>query len=621
MRSTRSTTGEGAGAIPLRSSADACFEFGACLDQVLVRLGIFHQGGRGADFAREQVGGFGGKFRSLAEPCQRRRRAARGVDIPGRPGGGVAQFRAQVADFGHGMREQPRNLRFQGARVHDLAQGRVGRERQQVARHVEGPRLQGAVVGLRLHRLGAGDALAQGFVDGGGGALVGGEKVVDRIAVEFGGRGIGAEFGKVPAGFLEVLIARGALLPVPALLIHQHDGGQQAQALDGEGDVRQVGNGAMAVLEIECVEELLGALGADFGQRFAHGERRTRVLGHGIGQHFGVGSVNGIDIGLVAGAGGRKGSLDKDSLDMDEGSRPEYGIKEIGAVNPRDRKKRQRLQRGSKRQNAGVQIAHIAKAPAIAHRPLDHVSALERPSFCALARARGGSLAVSCRRDCSRTPFRGRRGSALCRFWMDRFSFRGVPSVPGTRSFPELHLRTYVHDQHTNTPGIYNLSVDIGSLLATAAVRLIFRLPCNWAEMRLNQRTEREFSFYSRRLFVSHPVDLQRALPGPGSHAEAGGDSRRHRSSISSPSAIACSRQNHAGQAVRANIHTVASPLEDAEAEIERNDLPAALGIQVTDQEPVLHYSRRLAVYVWPAELAVPARRRQRIPVQAMPSN
>ena len=34
----------------------------------------------------------------------------------------------------------------------------------------------------------------------------------------------------------------------------------------------------------------------------------------------------------------------------------------------------------------------------------------------------------------------------------------------------------------------------------------------------------------------------------------------------------------------------------------------------------MLHYLRRLAVYVWPAELAEPARRRERIPAQAMPS-
>jgi hypothetical protein len=60
--------------------------------------------------------------------------------------------------------------------------------------------------------------------------------------------------------------------------------------------------------------------------------------------------------------------------------------------------------------------------------------------------------------------------------------------------------------------------------------------------------------------------------------------------------------------------------LEDAEAEIGRNDLMSALNLQVPEQEPVLHYSRRLALYIWPAELAEPARARARIPAQAMPS-
>ena len=57
---------------------------------------------------------------------------------------------------------------------------------------------------------------------------------------------------------------------------------------------------------------------------------------------------------------------------------------------------------------------------------------------------------------------------------------------------------------------------------------------------------------------------------------------------------------------MRANLHHVPWPLEEAEAEIERNDLAAAIGIHLPDQEPVLHYSRRLAVYVWPAELVRP---------------
>jgi hypothetical protein len=64
-----------------------------------------------------------------------------------------------------------------------------------------------------------------------------------------------------PAGFEEVLVAGGALLAVPALFVDEDDGGEQAEALDGEGDVGQVGDGAVAVLEIKGVEELLGALG------------------------------------------------------------------------------------------------------------------------------------------------------------------------------------------------------------------------------------------------------------------------------------------------------------------------------------------------------------------------
>ena len=63
----------------------------------------------------------------------------------------------------------------------------------------------------------------------------------------------------------------------------------------------------MAVLEVEGVEELLGALGGDFGERLLHGERGAGVLGHGVGEDFGVGAVDGVDVGL--GRGGRGGSF------------------------------------------------------------------------------------------------------------------------------------------------------------------------------------------------------------------------------------------------------------------------------------------------------------------------
>ena len=215
--------------------------------------------------------------------------------------------------------------------------------------------------------------------------------------------------------------------------------------------------------------------------------------------------------------------------------------------------------------------------------------------------------------------FQGSAWIGIVPLCMDRLNFRGIPAIPGVRSFPELHVRTYVHDKLTNTPGIYDLSLDIGSLLATAAVRFIFRVPCNWAEMRLNQRTEREFSFYSRRMFVSNPVIFSARYRGLGPTRRLA-EVRTGSLEYFFTERYCLFTKNPAGFAVRSNIHAVASPLEDAEAEIERNDLPTALGIQLADSEPVLHYSRRLAVYVWPAELAEPARRRQRIPVQAMPT-
>ena len=54
----------------------------------------------------------------------------------------------------------------------------------------------------------------------------------------------------------------------------------------------------MAVLEVEGVEELLGALGGDLGEGLLHGERGAGVLGHGVGEDLGVGAVDGVDVGL-----------------------------------------------------------------------------------------------------------------------------------------------------------------------------------------------------------------------------------------------------------------------------------------------------------------------------------
>ncbi len=215
--------------------------------------------------------------------------------------------------------------------------------------------------------------------------------------------------------------------------------------------------------------------------------------------------------------------------------------------------------------------------------------------------------------------FQGSAWLGAMPFWMDRIKVRGVPPIPGARSFPDLILRTYVREERTQTPGVYCLSVDSSNLLAVAAGRAFFHLPYHSAEMRLDKRTEREFSFYSRRRFAGQPVLFRARYRGLGPSqrlVELRPGTLEHflmeRSCLFS--------RNRFGQPVRANLHQASWSLEEAEAEIEQNDLAAAIGIKLPDQEPVLHYSRRLAVYVWPAELVRSALAAQPVTVAATPT-
>ncbi len=216
-------------------------------------------------------------------------------------------------------------------------------------------------------------------------------------------------------------------------------------------------------------------------------------------------------------------------------------------------------------------------------------------------------------------PFQGSAWIGMVPFWLDRIKFRGLPTVPVLRGFPDLNLRTYVRDRETGTQGIYCFSIDASSLLAVAAARAAFHLPYHWAEMRLEQRSEREFSFYSRRRFANPPVMFKVRYRGLGP---------THRTAEMPPGSLeyflteryCLFTRNHLGQPVRANVHHVPSPLEDAEAEIERNDVAAAIGIELPATPPILHYSRRLAIYIWPTELVRPALARRPVTVAVTPS-
>jgi uncharacterized protein YqjF (DUF2071 family) len=215
--------------------------------------------------------------------------------------------------------------------------------------------------------------------------------------------------------------------------------------------------------------------------------------------------------------------------------------------------------------------------------------------------------------------FQGAAWLGVVPFWLDRLKIRGMPPIFGARSFPEMSLRTYVRDQRTGMQGVYFFSMDASNPLAVAAGRMFYHLPIHWAEMRLEQRSEREFSFYSRRLLSRRKAVFSVRYRGLGPSSKL---AESHPGTLESflMERYCFFTRNRAGHTIAAKMHYFPWPLEEAEADIEQNNLAAAIGISLPNQAPVLHYLRRLAVYIWPAELVRPVLAVRPVPIAVAPS-
>ena len=186
-------------------------------------------------------------------------------------------------------------------------------------------------------------------------------------------------------------------------------------------------------------------------------------------------------------------------------------------------------------------------------------------------------------------------------FAMDGIHLHGLPSVPGARAFPELNLRTYVRERGTNRTGVYFYSLDASNPLAVAIARTVFHLPYFWARMGLSYGPEpgrnREIHYRSERLFSPRKATFHARYRGLGQLAQGPVEQFL-------TARYSLYTRTRSGGLLRGDIHHLPWPLERAEAEFERNDLPAAHGFTLPNRPPLLHYSRELLVYVWTLERA-----------------
>jgi hypothetical protein len=178
-------------------------------------------------------------------------------------------------------------------------------------------------------------------------------------------------------------------------------------------------------------------------------------------------------------------------------------------------------------------------------------------------------------------------------FGMSRVRARMLPPIPWTSKFPELNVRTYVTAR--GQAGVWFFSLDAASPLAVRVARRTFHLPYFDARMSMLKENGR-IRYESTRTHRGAPPAAFCATYGPTdpvTFAAKGSleDFLTNRLCLYS--------LNSAGKLLRGDIDHPPWPLQSAETEIERNQMAEAIGVQLPDTKPLLHYSAKLDVVAW----------------------
>lgn len=197
--------------------------------------------------------------------------------------------------------------------------------------------------------------------------------------------------------------------------------------------------------------------------------------------------------------------------------------------------------------------------------------------------------------------FDGEAWVAVAPFWMSGVRARFTPPLPGLSRFPELNVRTYV--RYNTVPGVYFFSLDASNALAVRAARAGYHLPYFLANMSVAPGGPKFRDGSSRFVYLCRRLEDPRPAEFWGSYWPTSGPRMRDKGSLEHfLTERYCLYTTHKHGVYRAYIHHMPWALQDAEAEIEHNTMAAAAGINLPADKPLLHYSRRLDVLIWPIE-------------------
>ena len=176
---------------------------------------------------------------------------------------------------------------------------------------------------------------------------------------------------------------------------------------------------------------------------------------------------------------------------------------------------------------------------------------------------------------------------------------RGTPPPPGVSSFHEINVRTYTTID--GKPGIYFFSLDAASRLAVEAARRVYRVPYFRSEITVERGGDLT-RYATRRTQDDGPAAGFEATyrpTGPTYNAEPG--SLDHFLT----ERYCLYTLDDEQRVLRGDIHHPPWPLQPAAAEITRNSMANAYGIEL-EGDPIAHFARRQDVVFWPNRPAQP---------------
>lgn len=187
--------------------------------------------------------------------------------------------------------------------------------------------------------------------------------------------------------------------------------------------------------------------------------------------------------------------------------------------------------------------------------------------------------------------FNGVAWVGLTPFTVNDLAITPLPPIPGTSSFHELNMRTYVH--RNGVPGVWFFTLEASKLLPTLAARAFY-----WLDYRLSEmvyRTKGEpFEFVAHR---SDKVDADfEAAWVPGSLLPSP-DTESLEFFLTERYVLYAARER---EIVQARVYHAPWQLHSAELLDLETTMFDWLGVPEPIAEPLVHYSPLQKVEVWP---------------------